>query len=141
MTGELWVGDVGQNAIEEVDRVALGGNYGWRCNEGSTVFDTSGNCPSGLIAPITEYSHELGQSITGGYVYRGQAIPALYGYYVFADFVSGRIFAIEATSAMGTEPEELLDTSLGIASFAEGNDGELYILDFDGAIYQLVDDS
>lgn len=139
-TGELWAGDVGQNTIEEVDIINLGGNYGWRCREGTTDFDTSGQCPAGLIDPITQYDHSLGASITGGYVYRGTAIPDLQGHYVFADFVSGRIWALPASSGTGSSADELLDTELSIAAFAEDNDGELYVLDFAaGRIYQLID--
>ena len=76
-TGELWVGDVGQGQWEEVDKVTPGGNYGWRCREGAHDFNTSGVCPAGLIDPVIEYSHSVGFSITGGYVYRGSAIPKL----------------------------------------------------------------
>lgn len=139
MSGQLWVGDVGQNAIEEVDRVLLGENYGWRCREGATTFDNSGSCPSGLINPVTQYDHSLGQSITGGFVYRGTAIPALQGFYLFADFASGRIFAVAADAAIGSQAEALLDTSVSISSFAEDNDGELYVLDFGGQIYRLIE--
>jgi len=138
-TGDLWVGDVGQGAIEEVDIINLGNNYGWRCREGTTVFDTSGNCPTGLVDPITQYDHSVGQSITGGYVYRGSAIADLRGYYVFGDFVTGRILALPATSGTGSAANELLDTSLSISSFALGNDDELYVLDYAaGGIHQVV---
>lgn len=137
--GDLWAGDVGQGAIEEVDIVSLGGNYGWRCREGSVDFDTSANCPNGLIDPITEYDHGVGRSITGGYVYRGSVIPDLQGFYVFGDFVSGRIWALPATSGIGSTANELLDTSLSISSFAVGNDDELYVLDFaTGSIHQVI---
>jgi glucose/arabinose dehydrogenase len=140
LTGDLLAGDVGQGAIEEVNVIDLGSNYGWRCREGSTVFDTSGNCPTGLVDPITEYDHDVGRSITGGYVYRGAAIPDLRGFYVFGDFVSGRIWALLATSGTGSVADELLNTSLSISSFAVGNDDELYVLDFAaGGIYQVID--
>ncbi|MFV1972097.1 MAG: sorbosone dehydrogenase family protein [Thiohalobacterales bacterium] len=138
-TGDLWAGDVGQGAIEEVDVIEPGNNYGWRCREGSTVFDTSGNCPAGLIDPITEYDHGVGRSITGGYVYRGSAIPDLRGFYVFGDFISGRIWSLPATSGTGSAADELLDTSLLISSFAVDNDNELYVLDFAaGNIYKII---
>lgn len=140
MTGDLWAGDVGQGTIEEVDVINLGGNYGWRCREGSNNFDTSGVCPSGLIDPVTEYDHGVGQSITGGYVYRGSAIADLSGFYVFGDFVSGRIWALPASSSPGTVSDELLDTNLSISAFAVADDDELYVLDYgSGDIYQLVD--
>jgi glucose/arabinose dehydrogenase len=137
-TNELWLGDVGQSDWEEVDRVVAGGNYGWRCREGAHDFDTTG-CGTGFIDPITEYGHDLGRSITGGYVYRGSAIPELRGSYVYADFIEGRIWAIPATSQQGAVGEELLDTSFSISSFAENHNGELYVIDYGGGVYQIVD--
>ena len=138
MNDDLWVGDVGQGQWEEVDRVVAGGNYGWRCREGAHDFNTTG-CGAGLIDPITEYDHTQGQSITGGYVYRGVAIPELQGFYVYGDFVQGRIWTIPATSQQGAVAQELLDTNFGISSFAEDNDGELYVIDYGGSVHQLVD--
>ena len=138
LNNDLWVGDVGQSQWEEVDRVVAGGNYGWRCREGAHDFNTTG-CGAGLTDPVTEYDHSQGQSITGGYVYRGNAIPELQGFYVFGDFVSGRIWAIPATSQQGAVGQELLDTTFGISSFAEDNDGELYVIDYTGGVHQLVD--
>ncbi len=138
LNDDLWVGDVGQNQWEEVDRVVVGANYGWRCREGAHNFNTVG-CGGGLIDPITEYDHSLGQSITGGYVYRGAAIPELQGFYVFGDFVSGRIWAIPATSQQGAVGLELLDTAFGISSFAEDHDGELYVIDYAGGVHRIVD--
>jgi hypothetical protein len=103
-TGELWVGDVGQGAWEEVDRVVAGGNYGWRFREGAHCFEPASGCPTAhdgqpLIDPVAEYDHATGESITGGYVYRGTANPALVGRYVFADFISGRLFAHDPGSS------------------------------------------
>ena len=115
-----------------------GGNYGWRCREGAHDFNTTG-CGAGLIDPITEYDHTQGQSITGGYVYRGVAIPELQGFYVYGDFVQGRIWAIPATSQQGAVGQELLDTTFGISSFAEDNDGELYVIDYGGSVHRIVD--
>ena len=139
-TGELWVGDVGQGTWEEIDRVERGMNYGWDEREGAHCFEPASGCSTNNVDPITEYDHRVGFSVTGGYVYRGTAIPALQGYYVFGDFASGRIWGVPATSAQGTAPEELDDTTLGISSFAEGLDGKLYALDYGGgAIYQIVD--
>jgi len=143
-TGDLWVGDVGQDAWEEVDRIVSGGNYGWRFREGAHCFSPSTNCPTQgnghpLIDPDAEYDHGLGASVTGGYVYRGGAIPGLAGRYVFADFVSGRLFAHTPGSADRT-PDVLLASSLSISSFAEGADGELYVVDHDiagGGLYRI----
>ena len=139
-TGELWVGDVGQNQWEEVHRVMSGGNYGWRCREGMHDFNMMGmGCGGPMMDPITEYDHGQGQSITGGYVYRGTAIPELQGSYVYGDFVQGRIWAIPATSQQGAVGQELLNTVFGISSFAEDSDGELYVIDYGGGVHQLID--
>jgi len=136
-TGALYAGDVGQGAWEEVNLVEIGGNYGWRIREGAHCNIPADNCPtSGLIDPIVEYGRNLGQAITGGYVYRGSAIPGLNGSYVFADYVSGRIFRL----ASGAPPlEELLDSNLLIPAFAEDAQGELYVLGYiDGGVYRIV---
>ncbi|MET0535686.1 MAG: PQQ-dependent sugar dehydrogenase, partial [Steroidobacter sp.] len=92
---ELWLADVGQGAWEEVNKVTLGGNYGWRCREGAHDFSpgTPGCSAGGLIDPVTEYDHNLGVSITGGYVYRGSQTTGLFGRYLFGDFATGRIWA------------------------------------------------
>ena len=138
-TGALWVGDVGQSAYEEVDRVQIGENYGWNTREGAHCYPPGSSCDTvGLTDPITEYGRDVGQSITGGYVYRGTAIADLVGYYVFGDFASGRIWAVAADSPIGTEPIELGESGLAIAAFAEGTDGELYIVSYGGTIHQLI---
>lgn len=130
-SGALWVGDVGQNAWEEIDRVEAGGNYGWNDREGAHCFDPPSGCATaGLIDPVTEYGREVGASVTGGYVYRGTAIPDLVGWYLFGDFVSGRILAIPADSSGLVAAEEMLASALSIVTFAADNDGELYVVDF-----------
>lgn len=137
--GDLWVGDVGQGSWEEVDRIELGLNYGWDEREGAHCFEPANGCSLNNVDPITEYDHSVGQSITGGYVYRGTQNPSLQGTYVFGDFVSGRIWGIPADSQQGVAPAELLDTSLGIASFAQSPDGEIYVIDYGtGEIHQIV---
>jgi uncharacterized repeat protein (TIGR03806 family) len=141
--GDLWVGDVGQGTVEEVDRVQRGGNYGWDCREGTGVFSNpapSCSTASGLIDPVHQYGRSLGSSITGGFVYRGSALPALVGHYLFADYGSGRIWHLVPNGSGGFTAEELLDTSLSIASFGQGNDGELYVVDIaGGGVYKIVD--
>jgi glucose/arabinose dehydrogenase len=143
--GELWVGDVGQGSWEEVDRVTKGGNYGWRLREGAHCYQPPSGCPqpgdieqgSAIVDPVTEYDHSAGQAITGGYVYRGSQIAALSGLYVFADYGSGRIWTHSPGSA-NLQKTERLDSTANIASFAEGLDGELYVLDLStGQILQL----
>ncbi len=119
----------------------LGGNYGWRIREGAHCNDNiSSNCdPTGLIDPVAEYDHSLGIAVTGGYVYRGQMFADLVGVYFYADFGSGRVWGLFDDGAGGFESRELLDTDLSIASFAQSNDGELYVLNFGGGgIYHLV---
>ncbi|NPA80309.1 MAG: PQQ-dependent sugar dehydrogenase [Thermotogae bacterium] len=139
-TGTLWVADVGQDRWEEIDTVINGGNYGWRCYEGNHPYNLKGCKPKEhYIFPIYEYGHEEGNcSITGGYVYRGRAIPDLRGAYVFGDFCSGRIWALRLTER-GPAVKLLVDTDLMIPSFAEGADGEIYVLDYrTGRIFKLV---
>lgn len=101
-------------------------------------FNPSTGCATSFRDPITEYGHSLGASITGGYVYRGTAIPDLVGWYVFADFISGRLFAIPEDSVAGVTPVELSATGLSIASLGEATDGELYIVHYGGTIHQIT---
>lgn len=139
-TTEFWVADVGQNSIEEVNRVVLGGNYGWRFREGAHCFNPATNCPTaGLSDPVAEYDHTLGNSITGGYVYRGTAIPGLVGRYVFADFGTGRIWHIANDTQPTLTVSTSLDTNFNISSFSEGNDGELYIVSYgNGQLHRIT---
>jgi uncharacterized repeat protein (TIGR03806 family) len=140
-TLELWAGDVGQNAFEEIDRIEVGRNYGWDCRE--AFDDYSSPAPScatatGLADPVHAYGRGLGVSVTGGYVYRGAVIPALVGDYVFGDYGSGRIWRLTEDGG-GYVAHELLDTALSIVSFTEDADGELYVVDISGGIYAVVD--
>jgi glucose/arabinose dehydrogenase len=142
VTGELWVGDVGQGEREEVDLVTAGGNYGWRCFEGTRPFNA--DCGPGAaesVPPLVEYDHGAGESITGGYVYRGEAFPALQGQYVFGDFVTGRLWQVPrtVTATRRVTAAEATATALGISSFAEGVDGELLAVDyFTGTLHHVV---
>ena len=138
-TGQLWVADVGQNALEEVDRVTLGGNYGWRCFEGTNNTGLDCGSPSNPLPPVAQYGRGVGRSTTGGYVYRGTAIPPLVGRYVFGDFATGRIFNI----AENTQPTLTLTggfaSGRNISSFGEDIDGELYVVDYSGGqLYRIV---
>lgn len=140
-TGTLWVGDVGQSAREEIDIVERGGNYGWDCREGFIAHaNAAAVCAtvSNAIDPVHDYPRTLGQSVTGGYVYRGTSIPELAGRYVFGDFVSGRIWSLVDDGQGGFAAEELLDTGLAIASFAEDAAGELYVVDLGGTLHRIV---
>lgn len=135
LSGDLWVGDVGQNAWEEIDVIESGRNYGWRIMEGNHCYQPRRDCDrGGLELPVAEYAQEKGRcSITGGYVYRGSAIPALNGTYVYGDFCSGEIFGLRD----GTQ-RVLTSTGLAIASFGEDGAGELYVVEHDGEIYRIV---
>ncbi|HEX7081365.1 MAG TPA: PQQ-dependent sugar dehydrogenase, partial [Gammaproteobacteria bacterium] len=142
-TGALWVGDVGQGTREEIDVVERGGNYGWNCREGRIAYPGTHSpaCAdaTGLIDPVHDYPRSEGTSVTGGYVYRGTAIPALVGSYVFGDYGSGRIWRLAGDGAGGYTAELLLDTNLAISSFAEGLDRELYVVDLvGGGLYRIV---
>jgi len=138
-SGRLWLADVGQNAWEEIDVVESGKNYGWNRMEGMHCFAPRTGCEtSDLTMPVWEYDHTVGNSITGGYVYRGTSAPQLSGQYVYGDFVSGRIFALSLIEGKAVNVE-LLDTDLNIASFGSGPDGELLIAAFDGRIYRLAE--
>lgn len=138
-TDELWVGDVGQLLWEEVDRVVLGENYGWDEREGAHCFEPASGCATTFTDPITEYPHSNGDvSITGGYVYRGTTVTALQDSYIFGDFASGRIWSVPASSSQGAVPDELIDTDLNISSFGQDFDGELYVVDYAGRLFQIV---
>jgi uncharacterized repeat protein (TIGR03806 family) len=136
-TGELWLADVGQGAWEEVDLIERGGNYGWRCREGAHDFNTAG-CGTGFIDQITEYGHNLGNSITGGYVYRGSAIPGIAGQYIFADYGSGRFWALQPDGAGGYINDQLIDTNFGPTSFGVDENGELLFTDINGGQILMV---
>jgi glucose/arabinose dehydrogenase len=135
LSGDLWLADVGQSLWEEVEKIVKGGNYGWDCYEGFAVYEATG-CPAGGFQfPRAVYGHAFGCSVTGGYVYRGAALPELYGWYVYGDFCSGRIWAVNPADS--SDPVQLVDSPYLISSFAEMPDGELLILTFQNAIYRL----
>ena len=140
LTGGLWTGDVGQNAWEEIDRIERGGNYGWNDREGAHCFDPATGCLDSFDEPVAEYDHSVGQSVTGGYVYRGTAIADLSGWYVFADYVSGVLLAMEADSQPTVAPEQVGDAGFNVAAMAEDEDGEIYLLNYvAGTIHRLIE--
>ena len=134
-TGDLWVGDVGQDRYEEISRVIRGGNYGWPIMEAGSCFEPPEECDTeGLELPVWEYGREDGSSVTGGYVYRGSLFPEVSGAYIYGDFVSGRIWALKGQGGTGSVSNvELLDTDLLISSFGVDGDGELYVLNLIGS--------
>lgn len=136
--GTLWAADVGQNEYEEIDIIEAGGNYGWDIMEGTHCYEPSSGCDqSGLEMPIWEYSHDLGNSVTGGFVYRGPTLDSLTGSYIYGDFGSGRIWALDNSDPNNPENVQLLDTDILISSFGVDADNELYICGFGGSIYKL----
>lgn len=137
-TGDLFVGDVGQDEFEEVDIVVRGGNYGWDAKEAFACFEGPCNDPD-LIDPIHAYDHTQGdRSITGGFVYRGSDIPGLQGTYIFGDIITGRIWGLSQDGGEW-ESELLLESGINMATFAEGHDGEIYVPNyFDGSIHRIV---
>jgi len=135
-TGVLWAGDVGQDRWEEVNQIRRAGNYGWRWFEGRHPYRPDAAAETiATEAPVHEYGHDQGQSITGGYVYRGARFPALNGWYFFGDFVSGRMWALNSADPQQTVQ---LAEMVNPAAFAEDAQGELYVLSYQGNIYQLV---
>lgn len=142
LTGDLIIADVGQGAWEEVNfQPALSPgseNYGWRIMEGSHCFNPPGCSTFGLVVPVAEYSHSFGCSVTGGYVYRGGAFPRMQGIYFYGDFCSGRIWGLSGGPG-AWQNDLLLDTNLSISTFGEDEAGNLYVANYDGTIYTLVD--
>ncbi len=135
--GDLWLADVGQNAHEEVNLIEAGGNYGWNIREGKHCFQRETCTHEALIDPIVEYPRSEGVSVTGGYVYRGTRVPELVGKYIYGDFGTGSIWAIDRSGKdAGTL---LMRTSFKISSFGQDETGELYVADYaSGKIYQLA---
>lgn len=147
LTDDMYIGDVGQNAWEEISYQAAGTpggvNFGWRCKEGTHTYNTSGNACTGLTDPITDYPHNGsgGFSVTGGFVYRGNEFPALVGRYFYADFSVGRIWSLTKSGGGWSTPDlEISSTGFNISSFGEDEQGELYVVDYSGGtIRRLVD--
>jgi glucose/arabinose dehydrogenase len=140
-TGDLWIGDVGQGAWEEIDvaREGEGGlNFGWNRMEGAHCFRADGCSQDGLTLPVTEYGHDLGCTVIGGYVYRGDAFPILEGAYLFADYCSGLIFAIDAGKSKVAEPAQVGTVDGNASAFGEDANGELYVTTLDGPIYRVT---
>lgn len=127
--GWLWVADVGQDLWEEVNIVRKGGNYGWSVREASRPFgQVAPSAPEAPIDPIWEYDHQIGKSITGGYVYRGRRVPALDGLYLYADYVSGRIWALrtDEEGRKATENLSVVDGGMPVLAFGQDENGEVY---------------
>ena len=140
--GQLWAGDVGQNKIEEVDIITKGGNYGWRVKEANADYNAKENNvnEANLIDPIWQYTHDRGDvSITGGVVYRGSANPALRGKYIYADYASGRVWALTQNGSKTATNQEIATSVGAISAFGEDQKNELYLCDLgSGKILKLT---
>ncbi|MGI8978743.1 MAG: PQQ-dependent sugar dehydrogenase [Pirellulaceae bacterium] len=139
--GTLWCADVGQDIWEEIDIIVKGGNYGWNLREGFHKFGPMGSEPrKDLIEPIWEYKHDVGKSITGGEVYHGKRVPELEGHYIYADYVSGKVWALQYDAKSGkTIANRSLQTESTMPYIAIGQDdsGEVYLTDSFGQIWWL----
>ena len=136
-TGEIWIGDVGQNAWEEIDvadsKRTAPLHFGWRTMEGFHCFDPRQGCDAkGLELPVYEYGHDAGCSVTGGYVYRGQAMPALAGTYLFSDYCNGTVWSLKRDASGKASVSTLLESQAQVSSFGEDEAGELYLCDHGG---------
>ncbi|MGH2541962.1 MAG: PQQ-dependent sugar dehydrogenase, partial [Ardenticatenaceae bacterium] len=143
LTYDLYMGDVGQGAWEEINFQPAsspgGENYGWDCYEGNHSYEPEGCGPaSDYVFPVTEYSHSFGCSVTGGYVYRGPAYPRMQDVYFYGDYCSGRIWGLQHTGSEWVE-QLLLDSSESISSFGEDEAGNLYLTDLSGTVFEVVD--
>jgi glucose/arabinose dehydrogenase len=148
-TGDLWIGDVGQNRREEIDfqaaGTAPGRNYGWKPMEGTLCFgdekceaDTPACGAPNLTQPVLEYTHDDGNcSVTGGYVYRGRAIPSLVGSYLFGDYCSSKVWAAKPGKS-GFDVRQLPDLAISVVTFGEDREGEIWLGTFEGKVLKLV---
>ena len=140
-TGALWLADVGQNQLEEINEIQPGANYGWKVMEGTSCFQSETCDQENLELPVAEYGRDLGTSVTGGYVYRGTLFPQYQGHYFYGDFATGRIWTLDVT-VRNPEPVLFDDTGYNISSFAIDGQNELYILDFStGGVFMLSEAS
>lgn len=145
-TGALWVADVGEGAMEEVNRLdpssAAGANLGWSVVEGSSCYNVLPCDATPFVTPLTEYHREIGCAVIGGVVARGEATPALDGWYLFADYCEGTIFGIPADAEPSGPhpPVVLLETELPITAFGLGARGDVFVADIlGGTVYRIVD--
>ena len=144
-TGALWIGDVGQDSWEEVDYLRpgapAGADFGWSAYEGTHVYNSSiatGVSKASLTWPVAQYSHAVGDAVTGGYVYRGSAIPALRGWYLFADFGTGHVWAMKGPGGAERPLPGADGQVTQISSFGQDAAGELYVVSLAGSVYKIV---
>ncbi|MBX2857712.1 MAG: PQQ-dependent sugar dehydrogenase [Cellvibrionaceae bacterium] len=136
--GDLWVADVGQNRLEEINLVDSGDNLGWPIMEASSCFNSDSCDTDGLTLPVWEYAHNDGAcSVTGGFVYRGSSIPALQGQYIYADYCNGQVLRLRKEGEV-YQSDLIVDFDASVAGLGQGLAGEVFILDFSGNIYRIV---
>jgi len=147
-TDRLWAGDVGQGLWEEIDIIESGGNYGWDCREGAHAYTGPPDGPSAactpapaVIDPVWEYPHSDGnRSVTGGYVYRGPTATSLSGRYIYADYGTGRVWALTMAGSQVSAGALLTDAPFAISTFGTGDDDELYVMQYSpsGSIHRIL---
>jgi glucose/arabinose dehydrogenase/mono/diheme cytochrome c family protein len=138
-TGTMWAGDVGQDRHEEIDIIERGGNYGWSRREGNHDFRRRSEAPADPLRPaVIDYPRSEGQSVTGGYVYRGLDVPALRGSYVYGDYVSGNVWALRVDSEGGLQSNDLVARVSAVSSFGEDGRGELLAVSLSGGLYRFA---
>jgi glucose/arabinose dehydrogenase len=140
-TGVFWAADVGQDIWEEIDLIERGGNYGWNLREGRHKFGPRGSeARADLIDPIYEYHHDVGKSITGGHVYRGKRVPELAGAYVYADYITGKVYALryDFSQKQVTANQPIEGNVLPVFSFGEDESGDVYYMTTQGFIHRFT---
>jgi glucose/arabinose dehydrogenase len=141
LNGDLYIGDVGQDAWEEIDWLPAGSpggsNFGWRYYEGSHPYRGSPPADETFVMPVAEYSHDLGNAVIGGYVYRGQSLPDWQGVYLYGDNASGRVWGLLHLADGSWQNAQMFETGLNISSFGVDESGELYLVDYAGRILSL----
>ena len=141
LNGDLYIGDVGQDAWEEVDYLPAGSpggsNFGWNYYEGSHPYRGSPPAGATFVMPVVEYSHELGKAVTAGYVYRGIALESWYGVYLYSDYASGLVWGLLRLPDGSWRNMQMYDTGRNVSSFGEDENGEIYLVDYNGSVLKL----
>jgi glucose/arabinose dehydrogenase len=142
LTGDLYIGDVGQGDWEEIDFLPAGypggANFGWNVYEGVHHFSGAPDPGETLVFPVAEYGHDVGQSVTGGAVYRGTALPGWYGVYLYGDFASGKVWGLLRQGDGAWQNSLLFETGCLISSFGQDTSGEVYLVNYNGELLRLV---
>jgi len=140
LTGQIWAGDVGEQKREEIDIIENGNNYGWSVMEGSHCFKEENCDTTGLELPVWEYGRQKGdRAIIGGFVYRGTDLPELFGHYIYADFVTSRVWSLQYDGINKPINTKIIDfEDFSFVSFGIDEENELYICSFDGNVYRIV---